>query len=74
MLTQGGSLILVQSVLSAIAIFHLLSLDPPPRVFKAIDKITRAFLWKGNDVVEGETAWPTRKPFSILNLLAALTS
>jgi hypothetical protein len=53
MLTQGGRLILVQSVLSAIAIFHLLSLDPPQWVFKAIDKIRRAFLWKGTEVVAG---------------------
>jgi hypothetical protein len=28
MLTQGGRLILVQSVLSAMAIFHMMSLDP----------------------------------------------
>jgi hypothetical protein len=53
MLTKGGRLILVQSVLSAITIFHLLSLDPPPWVFKAIDKIRRAFLWKGTEVVAG---------------------
>ena len=30
MLTQGGRLILVQSVLSAMTIFHLMSLNPPP--------------------------------------------
>jgi hypothetical protein len=53
MLTQGGRLILVQSVLSAIAIFHLLSLEPPPWVFKAIDKIRRAFLWKGTNTIAG---------------------
>jgi hypothetical protein len=46
MLTQGGRLILVQSVLSAMLIFHLMSLDPPPWVPKAIDKIPMAFLWK----------------------------
>jgi hypothetical protein len=39
MLTQSGRLILVQSVLSAMAIFHLMSLEPPPWVIKAIDKI-----------------------------------
>jgi hypothetical protein len=53
MLTHGGRLILVEPVLSAIAIFHLLSLDPPPWVFKAIDKIRRAFLWKGTDAMKG---------------------
>jgi hypothetical protein len=46
-----GRLILPQLVLSAIVIYHL-SLDPPPWVFKAIDKIRRAFLWKGTDAVE----------------------
>jgi hypothetical protein len=53
MLTQGGRLIIVQSVISAIAIFHLLSLDPPPWVFKAIDKIRRAFLMEGNKCCGG---------------------
>jgi hypothetical protein len=53
MLTQSGRLILVQSVLSAMAIFHLMSLDPPPWVLKTIDKIRRAFLWKGTDTVNG---------------------
>jgi hypothetical protein len=53
MLTQSGRLILVQSVLSAIVIFHLMSLEPPPWLLKAIDKIRRAFLWKGTDSVNG---------------------
>jgi hypothetical protein len=35
------------------AIFHLMSLDPLPWVLKAIDKIRRAFLWKGTDTVQG---------------------
>jgi hypothetical protein len=35
------------------AIFHLMSLDPPPWVLKAIDKIRRAFFWKGTDTVQG---------------------
>ena len=61
MLTHGGRLILVQSVLSAIAIFHLLSLEPPAWFFKAIDKIRHAFLWNGTEVVEGGKClvnWP----------------
>lgn len=49
-LFQSSRLILVQA---AIPIFHLMSLDPPLRVFKATDKIRRAFLWKGADVVNG---------------------
>jgi hypothetical protein len=53
MITQGGRFILVQSILSAIAIFHLMSLEPHPWVFKAIDKIRRASLWKGTETVSG---------------------
>lgn len=53
MLTQSGRLVLIQSMLTSIAIFHLLSLDPPPWVLKAIDKIRRAFLWKGSEEVVG---------------------
>ena len=62
MLTQGGRLILVQTVLSAMAIFHLMSLNPPPWFFKAVDKICRAFLWKGTEMVSGGhclVAWPS---------------
>ena len=53
--------ILVQTVLSAMAIFHLMSLNPPPWFFKAVDKICRAFLWKGTETVSGGhclVAWP----------------
>lgn len=52
-LQLSGRLILVQAVLSAVPIFHLMSLDPPPWVFKAIDKTRRAFLWRGTDAVNG---------------------
>jgi hypothetical protein len=44
---------MVQSVISVIAIFHLMSLDLPPWLIKAIDKICRAFLWKGTKTVKG---------------------
>jgi hypothetical protein len=52
-LYRSGCLILVQAVLSAIPIFRLMSLDPPSWVFKATDKICRAFVWKDTDVVNG---------------------
>lgn len=53
LLTLSGRLILIWSVLIAIAIFHLLSLDPWPWVLKAIDMVCLDFLWKGSEVVVG---------------------
>jgi hypothetical protein len=53
MLTSSGRLILVlQTVLSAIAAYHMLSLDLPPWVIKRINKICRAFLWHGSEDVK----------------------
>jgi hypothetical protein len=56
-LTQGGRLILVQSVLSAMAIFPLMSFDPSPWVFRAIDKIRRAFFGKEQKWLKEGIVW-----------------
>jgi hypothetical protein len=56
-LTQGGRLILVQSVLSAMAIFPLMSFNPPPWVFRAIDKIRRAFFGKEQKWLKEGIVW-----------------
>jgi hypothetical protein len=53
LLTQSGRLILVKSVLSAMAIYHMLSMDLPTWVLKCIDKICRPFFWHGTDDAEG---------------------
>jgi hypothetical protein len=53
MMSLSGRLILVKTVLSAIAIYHMLSLDIPPWVLNRINKICRAFLWYGPDDTKG---------------------
>uniref|UniRef100_A0A0A9B3W4 Reverse transcriptase domain-containing protein n=1 Tax=Arundo donax TaxID=35708 RepID=A0A0A9B3W4_ARUDO len=49
----AGRLILVRAVLTAISIHLLIALDVPKGLIKAIDKIRRAFLWKGKKEVNG---------------------
>jgi len=61
LLTKAGRVILVQYVLTSMLIYILLALELPPSVLKAIDKIRRAFLWKGRKEVKGGhclLAWP----------------
>ena len=62
MLSQGGRLVLVKTVLSAMAVYSFMALDPPLSVIKEIDKMRRAFLWKGSQCVVGGNclvAWST---------------
>jgi hypothetical protein len=49
----AGRLTLVKSVLAAIPIYHLIVLQCPKWVIKAIDKIRRGFLWKGRKDIKG---------------------
>jgi hypothetical protein len=71
MKAPAGRATLVKSVLSAIPIYHLIALQCPKWVIKAIDKIRRGFLWKGHkDVKEGTVLWVGRTqkvclPFSL---------
>jgi len=61
LLIKAGRVILVQYVLTSMLIYILLALELPPSVLKAIDKIRRAFLWKGRKDVKGGhcmLAWP----------------
>ena len=61
LLTKAGRVILVQYMLTSMLIYILLALELPPSVLKAIDKIRRAFLWKGRKDVKGGLcllAWP----------------
>jgi hypothetical protein len=50
LLHPAGRAVLVKSVLSAIPVYHLIALQCPKWVVKAIDKIRRGFLWKGRTV------------------------
>ncbi|KAM0926269.1 hypothetical protein ACQ4PT_003401 [Festuca glaucescens] len=53
LLNRGGRTILVQTMLSAIPVHTMMSLDIPPKVFEALRNICRAFLWKGRQEVKG---------------------
>jgi len=53
MMHPAGRVTLVRAVLTAIPIYMLLALNFPKWVIKAIDKIRRAFLWKGRREVNG---------------------
>lgn len=71
---QSGRLILVQALLSAIQIFHLMSLDPPPWVFKAIDKIKRAFYGRAHIQSKATIVLSARSIFADQKLVADLES
>jgi hypothetical protein len=53
LLNLAGRTTLVKSVLSAIPVYLLIALNVPNWVIKAIDKVRRAFLWKGMKEVNG---------------------
>jgi hypothetical protein len=50
---KSGRLALIKSILSAISIRTCLILDMPPWFIKALNKILKAFLWTGTDVMWG---------------------
>jgi hypothetical protein len=52
-MNKSGRLALIKSTLSAIPIHTCLVLDMPPWFVKALNKIFKAFLWSGTDVVQG---------------------
>lgn len=48
-----GRLSLIKTVLTTIVIYHMLSLDLPPWVFKSITKICHSFFWRGSEEAKG---------------------
>jgi len=61
LMTRAGRVIQVQYVLTGILIYVAMATDLPPWAFKAIDKIRRAFLWRGRKEAKGGhclIAWP----------------
>ena len=53
LMTRAGRVIQVQFVLTGILIYVAMATDLPPWAIKAIDKIRRAFLWKGQKEAKG---------------------
>jgi hypothetical protein len=53
LMNKSGRLVLIKSTLSAIPIHTCLILDMPPWFVKALNKIFKAFLWLGTNVVQG---------------------
>jgi len=53
MMNSAGRATLVRAVLTAIPIYQLIALDFPKWAIKAIDKISRVFLWKCRKQVNG---------------------
>lgn len=53
LIRPAGRVTLIKAVLTAIPIYHLIALQYPKWVIKAIDKIRRGFLWKGHKDIQG---------------------
>ncbi|WVZ69533.1 hypothetical protein U9M48_018306 [Paspalum notatum var. saurae] len=53
LLCRASRLVLVKAVLSSIPVYLMLALDLPKWVLKAIDRIRRSFLWKGQANANG---------------------
>uniref|UniRef100_A0A0A8Z9R2 Reverse transcriptase zinc-binding domain-containing protein n=1 Tax=Arundo donax TaxID=35708 RepID=A0A0A8Z9R2_ARUDO len=55
LINRGGRLILTKVTLTSIPFYLSMSLQLPPWVIRAIDKLRKAFLWKG---VGCRLGWP----------------
>lgn len=53
LMNRSGRLVLCKTTLSAIPIYISISMKLPPWTLKALEKIMKAFLWDGTDVVNG---------------------
>jgi hypothetical protein len=49
-LTQGGKLIMVNSVLSSLPTFYMSAIKVPIDILNQIDRYRRHYLWRGSDV------------------------
>ncbi len=55
LLSQGGRLVLVNSVLSNLALYYLSIFKAPKWAIRRIEVLRRAFFWKGGSAVAGGT-------------------
>lgn len=53
LMARAGRLVLVRAVLTAVPIYTLMALEIPKWAIKAIEKIIRAFLWRGRKEARG---------------------
>lgn len=53
LMNRAGRLVMVRAVMTAAPIYLLTAIDMPKWFFKAIDKIRRGFLWKGQEQANG---------------------
>ena len=63
LMSTTGRAILAKAVLTAVPVYLLIALDAPKWLLRAIDKLRRAFLWKGRRQVNGghcPVAWERR--------------
>jgi len=61
LMTRAGRVVMVQHVLTAMMVYLAMAIDLPPWAIKAIDKIRRAFIWRGRKEANGGhclIAWP----------------
>jgi len=61
LMTKVGRVVQVQHVLTAMLVYLAMAIELPPWAIKAIDKIRRAFLWRGRKEANGGhclIAWP----------------
>ena len=52
-MTRAGQKVQVQFVLTAMLVYLLMAIDCQPWAIKAVDKIRRGFLWRGQKDVQG---------------------
>ena len=61
LVTKAGRVVQVQHVLTAMLVYLAMAIELPPWAIKAIDKIRRAFIWRGRKEANGGhclIAWP----------------